>query len=176
MSDSGTASYYVRREGERDVSCFRSNGAEGEKGGGGEGTYQLVPPVDVHEAVEEVKDLDPEHADVRRLALARLKVHERLAEERARAEARLGHAERVAQEHLRAQQLVEQREDDAVEDVFYWRVVALVEGQVRAEQDALQVHERGVPDLARRACALAGEGREEGQCELSPDYVVGGCD
>ncbi|KAJ3013722.1 hypothetical protein NUW54_g1509 [Trametes sanguinea] len=60
-------------------------------------------------AVEKVEDLDPQDADVRLLALARLKLHERLAQQRGRAQARLGETQRVAEERLRLEQLVKQR-------------------------------------------------------------------
>ena len=111
-------------------------------------TYELIVAVDVHEPIEEVEDLDPEYADVRGLALSSLELHERLAEQCGRAQARLGETERVAHEDLRAEELVEEREDDAVEDLLDLCVVAVVEREVRAEQDALKVHHRSVPDLA----------------------------
>lgn len=113
-------------------------------------TYQLIPAIDVHEPVEEIEDLYPEDADVRRLALTRLELHETLAEQCGCAQACLGHAHRVAHEDLLLQELVEEREDDAVEDLFNLIVVAVVEGQVRPEQDALEVHDGAVSDFARR--------------------------
>ena len=113
-------------------------------------TYQLVAAIDVHESIEQIQNLDPQHAYVCRLAITRLELHETLAEQCGCAQACLGHAHRVAHEDLLLQELVEEREDDAVEDLLDLPVVPVVEREVRPEQDALEVHDGAVSDFARR--------------------------
>lgn len=124
-------------------------------------TYQLVTAINVHQPVEQVEHLDPQDPDVGRLALTRLELHERLAEERGRTQARLGRAHRVTHERLRLEQFVQERKEDAIEDVFDLSVVGLVYRKMRAEQDALQVHQSGMSDLPGGVGRLASERSQE---------------
>jgi len=104
------------------------------------GLVQLIAPVHVHEPVEQVEHLDPQDPDVRGLPFPSLEMHERLAQQRGGPQAALGHAHGVAQEHLWLEQLVEQREDDAVEELLHLVVLYALDGYVRAKHDALQLH------------------------------------
>lgn len=142
--DSGTASY-----------CNRESEYHTSEEGILE-THQLVTTIDVHQPVEQIQHLDPQNPNVGRLTLACFELHERLAEERGCSKASLGQAEGVAHERLRLQQLIQQREQDAVEDVFDLAVAVLVYWEMRAKEDALQVDQCGVSEFARCVRGLAG--------------------
>lgn len=85
-------------------------------------------------------------------------MHEGLGQQRGRTQTRLGHAHGIAQEYLRLQQLVEQREDYAVEQLLDLALVFLVQKEVRPEDDALQVDEGCVSDFTRGVRRLTGQG------------------
>ena len=80
----------------------------------------------MHEPIQKIKDLDPQDPNIGLLALARLKLHERLAQQRRGAQARLRETHGIAQERLRLEQLVEKREDDAVEYVLDLPMVVVI--------------------------------------------------
>ena len=111
-------------------------------------TYQLVAAIDVHESIEQIQNLDPQHAYVCRLAITRLELHEHLTEQGRRTEARLGHSHRVAHKYLLLEELIQEGKDDAVEDLLNLTVVAFVQREVRPEEDALEVDHGRVPDLS----------------------------
>ena len=80
----------------------------------------------MHEPIQKIEDLDPQDPNIGLLALARLKLHERLAQQRRGAQARLRETHGIAQERLRLEQLVEKREDDAVEYVLDLPMVVVI--------------------------------------------------
>ena len=71
LSDSGMASYYHRMLGS-DTDLHKRN-VEGRK------TYQLISPVDMHEPIEQIQDLQPEFLHIRGLPFPCLEMHEGLA-------------------------------------------------------------------------------------------------
>ena len=87
LSDSGMASYWDSKS--VSVRAARYGG------GAARSTYQLISTIDMHEPIKQIKDLYPQHSDICGLALDRLKLHERLAEQRRSAQTSFGHPHRV---------------------------------------------------------------------------------
>ena len=112
-------------------------------------THELITTVDIHEAVQQVEDLNPQYANIGLEPVPSLEMHERLAQQRRRSQTCLGHAHRIAEEDLRLQELVQKREHYAIEQLLDLVLIFLVQEQVRAKNDALKIDESCVSDFPR---------------------------
>jgi hypothetical protein len=67
----------------------------------------------------------------------------------------------VTLKYFHFEEIIQKREYDTVEDFFYLRVMKVVEDDVRAQQDALQVTDGIVSDFPRSTRRLAGKRHQQ---------------